>query len=99
MCGSPARGSRVERQRLFGWKVIGSVVPVAGCGSQATGSKIRCTLRICFCPSEREAVKMLQAENCAKLFGHFESGIVNANHRIAGSGVKLCVVDCVADRV
>jgi hypothetical protein len=50
MCGSPARGSRVERQRLFGWKVIGSVVPVAGYGSQATGSKIRCTLRICFLP-------------------------------------------------
>ena len=46
MCGSPARGSRVQGRRVFGWKAIGSVVPVAGCGSQATGSKIRRTLRI-----------------------------------------------------
>ena len=50
MCGSPARGSRVQRRRVFGWKAIGSVVPVAGCGSQATGGKIRRTLRICFLP-------------------------------------------------
>jgi hypothetical protein len=44
MCGSPARGSRVQGRLLFGWQAIGSVVPAAGCGSQATGSKIRCTL-------------------------------------------------------
>ncbi len=54
MCGFQARGSRVKRQRLFGWKAIGCVVPVAGFGSQATGSKIRRVLRICFSALPRE---------------------------------------------
>jgi len=32
-------------------------------------------------------------------FDHVVRSVVNANRRIAGSAVKLCVVDCVADRV
>ncbi len=35
-----------------------------------------------FCPFERGALKRLHGENCAKLFGHFESRIENANHSI-----------------